>query len=132
MKKTKFVVLVLFLCGALAFQLFMPAELLNTTQSVEAKNDELSDTYWNIDGTIYALNFTSNGSVKFLVYNTKTDDFDTVARGTYRVRGDIVTMTFGGRSGAATISGKRRNKMTGKFYVEGKQYVIRATRADGE
>ena len=129
MKTTKFAVLALFLCGALAFQLFMPTEFLNTTQSVEANVDELTNTYWNIDDTIYALNFTSNNGVKFLQYNTRKEDFDTVARGTYRIRGKVVTITFAGESGNVTISGRSRNRMTGRFTVEGERYVITATRA---
>ncbi len=129
MKTIKFAVLGLFLCGAIGFQLFMPTELLNTATSVEAKSDELSNTYWNIDGTIYALNFDSRNRVKFLEYNSDTDEFDLIARGTYRVRGNIVTMTFAGKSGKATISGRNRNKMTGRFIIDGKTYVIKATRA---
>ena len=129
MKTTKFAVLALFLCGALAFQLFMPTELLNTTQSVEANIDELSDTYWNIDGTIYALNFDSRRGVRFLEYNSRKDDFDTVARGTYRIKGNIVTLNFGGAAGNVKISGRSRNKMTGKFVADGETYVITATRA---
>lgn len=129
MKKIKFAVLALFLCGALGFQLFMPPELLNTAQIVEANIDELSNTYWNIDGTIYALNYDSKRGVKFLEYNSNTDEFETLARGTYRVKGNIVTLNFGGAAGKVTISGRSRNRMTGKFIVGGKNYVVTATRA---
>ena len=129
MKTTKYVILGLFLCGAMAFQLFMPTEFLNSAQVASAQTDELTNTYWNIDGTIYALNFGTKRSVRFLEYNSRTDNFDTLARGTYRVRGNTVTLTFGGRSGNVIISGKNRNKMTGRFYYNSKTYTVKATRA---
>ena len=131
MKTTKYAILGLFLCGAMAFQLFMPTEFLNSAQVASAQTDELTNTYWNIDDTIYALNFGSKRSVKFLEYNSRTDKFDTLARGTYRVRGNTVTLTFAGVSGNVVISGRSRNRMTGKFTVDGKRYTITATRADG-
>lgn len=131
MKKIKYAVLALFLCGALGFQMFSPSEFLLSGQIVAAQ-DELTDTYWNIDGTIYALHFGAKRSVRFLEYNSRKDDFDTVARGTYRVSRNTVTLNFGGVAGNVVISGKRRNKMTGKFAVDGERYVITATRADGD
>ena len=129
MKTIKYAVLALFLCGALAFQLFLPTEFSNSMQIVEANVDELTNTYWNIDGTIYALNFTSGNKVRFLEYNSATDEFDMLARGTYRIKRNTVTMNFAGESGNVTISGRKRNKMTGRFMVDGETYVITATRA---
>ncbi len=131
MKKIKYAVLALFLCGALGFQLFSPSEFLLSGQIATAR-DELTETYWNIDGTIYALHFGAKRSVRFLEYNSRKEDFDTVARGTYSVRRNTVTLNFGGAAGNVLISGKKRNKMTGKFSIEGERYVITATRADGE
>jgi hypothetical protein len=128
MKFFRFAVLALFLCGAVGFQLFSPSETLLSGQIASAQ-DELTNTYWNIDGTIYALNFGAKRSVRFLEYNSRKDDFDTVARGTYSIRGNTVTLNFGGVAGNVVISGRKRNKMTGKFSVDGERYVITATRA---
>lgn len=113
----------------MAFQFFMPTELLNSAQVASAQTDELTNTYWNIDGTIYALNFGSKKTVRFLEYNSRKDDFDLVARGTYRLSGNTVTLTFAGTSGNVVISGRNRNKMTGRFSVDGERYVVKATRA---
>ncbi len=129
MKTIKYAVLGLVICGAMAFQFFMPTELLNSAQIASAQTDELTNTYWNIDGTIYALNFGTKRTVRFLEYNSRKDDFDLVARGTYRLRGNTVTLTFAGTSGNVVISGRNRNKMTGRFSVDGERYVIKATRA---
>ncbi len=131
MKKIKVIILALVVCGALSFQMFSPSETLLSGQIVTAQ-DELTNTYWNIDDTIYALHFGTKRSVRFLEYNSRKDDFDTIARGTYSVRRNTVTLNFGGATGNVLISGKRRNKMTGKFSIEGERYVITATRADGD
>ena len=133
MKITKIAILVVFLCGALTFQLFMPTGLIGSDGSVQASSavsDELSDTIWNIKDTIYALEFDSYGGVTFLEYNDQTDDFDVVVEGTYRVRGNTVTLSFGGGSGNMTIGGgRRRNVLTGNFTAGGERFTVTAIRA---
>jgi hypothetical protein len=130
MKTARIAILGLFLCGALSFQLFTPAQFTNSAQTVEAKTDELSNTMWNVKNTIYALEFDDNGGVTLLEYNKRRDRYDSITSGTYRIKNNRVTLNYDGYTGYATISGRKRNVMTGKVYVKGKAFTIAAVRAD--
>jgi len=96
---------------------------------VEANVDELSDTYWTINRTPLALQFDSNRGVTLLRTNSRGRS-EAIGYGRYRVRGNTVTFTFEGESRNATISGRNRNIMTGRIYVDNQLYTIRATRVD--
>lgn len=123
MKKIKLAVLGLFLYGSL----FLP---FYSVQKVEAFTDELSNTFWYIQRTDLALEFDDRNRVTLLKQRARGGGYDRIGTGTYKVRRNIVTFYFEGRSTTATISGRNRNIMTGRFYVDRQVYVIRAVRED--
>lgn len=122
MKRNNLKIIGVFLCAAIFLQ-FLPY------QKVEAFRDELSNTYWTINRTPLSLEFDGNGGVT-LMRTSARGRTESIAYGRYRVRGNTVTFTFEGESRNAVISGRNRNIMTGKIYVDRQLYTIRATRVD--
>ena len=76
MNKMKYAVLGLFLCGAIGFQLFSPS-VFYINGGVEARTDELSDTFWKIDGTTLALQFDNGNGVTLVKKGQKAGVGDT-------------------------------------------------------